>query len=280
MKKLLSVILSLTLLLGVAAIPVTADAAVSLAAQTQQKQLIKLKKNTTYKNYDVTGNGKANKFRYTVKKGTLKVKVDGKLTYTCSDTAKYTVNLCTLSNGKVYLNIAEEYNTEDQQRQNRLFKWNSSQKKWKEAAVLMQLPSKRYQTVRSDISDVTGKAITVTYTSMNYVTGKFYWDRVYELQSGKIVTKRSNKMKANYQITTHKNSWKTSRRFNAYTKVNCKKKAFRVKEGEKLEINRVYNNGKRMCLEVVRESGAKGWVNCPAKFHGYKYYFKNHAFLE
>ncbi len=280
MKKLVSIILSLALVLGVAAVPATADAAVTKVGKTQQKQLIQLKKNKTYKKYDVTGDGKANKLRYTIQKGTLKVKVDGKVAYTCSDTSKYTLNLCTLSNGKVYLNIADEYGTQNQQRQNRMFKWSTSGKKYKEAAVILKAPSKRYQTIRCDISEVSGKNITVTYTGMNYVTGKFYWDRVYQQKDGKLTTKKSYKMKANYQVTTHKNSWKTNRRFNVYTKVNCKTRAFRVKKGEKVQINRVYNNGKKMCLEVVRENGAKGWMKCPNEFRGYKYYFKNHAFLE
>ncbi len=286
MKKIILKTLSLALsVLMLTASPVYALAD-NMPASTQavysaasQKTLINLKKNKVYTQYDFTGDGKKDKFQYSLTNEgktncKLTVTMNNRIVYTTSNANSYTLKLCTLSNRKVFLNITHEWNDSDWQKLNRLYQYKGG--KFTLNTTLLTYSDKRYQIRRSDITAVKGNQITVTYSGVTNIVGNFYWNGIYQYNSsaGKL-TRKSNIMAANYKMTTHPNSWIVSKPFNVYKKANSSERAFRTKAGEKVRINRVYSTNTKLYLEITRSNGARGWVNSPKHFPGTNWYFTN-----
>lgn len=247
-----------------------------------QKALVKLRKNKVYTQYDFTGDGKKDKFQYTLtgegkSNCKLTVMLNNKTAYTTSNANSYTLKLCTLSKKKIFLNITHEWNDSDWQKLNRLYQYKGG--KFTLNTTLLTYSDKRYQIRRSDITAVKNGQVIVNYSGVTNIVGNFSWDGIYQYDSSaKKLKRKSNIMTANYSSTTHPNAWIVSKPFNVYKKANSTERAYRTKAGETIRINRVYSTNTKLYLEMIRSNGARGWVKSPKNFPGIDWYFTNSQF--
>lgn len=236
-------------------------------------QKVNLKANVTYTKYDITGDGKADKIKFTKYKKDaydtygVKIVVNGKTVY-CNKTERSLegpmAELLTLKNGKPFLHVYMVIENDDTSLDSIFYYKNG---KLAEALNLHKLMSGYGSHLYSDIK-VNGNSFKITQQIYSYTVGASKTTLTYAF-SGSKLKRASNTsdlfiMKLNPQNYADQkyikgNSLTSNTTVKVYSSVSANKVSFTIPKGKKVIVDKVYNNGSIMRYHV--KYGTKtGWI--------------------
>jgi len=224
-----------------------------------------------YTQYDVTGDGKADKVKltatglswdYNAPPSTLKIKVNGKTAYTLKTTIgvyEFDVKLLTLSNGKAYLFLDAAADA-DMYHVTYILQYKKSSGKFKIVYDIQNLFQKYNPYVIAESQSVSGKKIVIRLNFMNYTLGGVYCDLTFKYESGSLTQKAS--MSISKIVSNRTNSGRTltaNKSMTAYKTATLKSKSFTITAGTKVTVSAFsYKNGK-LAIKV-QANGKTGWI--------------------
>ncbi|HCT91254.1 MAG TPA: hypothetical protein DF613_07735 [Lachnospiraceae bacterium] len=239
----------------------------------------KLKVDKTYKNYDMTGDKKADTFRVSgdaVDHGTYKeykgyeVYLNGEKVL--SDTGyilDITIYRLELKNGEVFAAIVPESNNGDVFGA-AVYKYNNKEHKLKKLLDLYNMKKIGNHNNVSKIS-VSGNTIRVKHGVMSYSLASIGFSLDYQYKGGKLVQKSTQTKLTETTLKYQKKSyWTAKRSMTLLNKVGGKKIAA-ITKGKEIKIDKIYLNAKhtQIYLHVKVKGGRTGWVKGLTKYPGY-----------
>jgi len=260
--------------------------------------VVPLEAGKTYTDYDVTGDGVADKVRFVKRnrKITKNDKTPWRYIYldiyvndvrVLSTATSYgDVDLCIFDKSNVYFSV---YTIEGDSgpQTHKLYQYKN--RKWKMVFNVNKPFSKlkgrtkdSALAIRSRIHNISNNKIVVEYVSQLYTTAAIRWRVTYTLKNGKFVKQSSNTYQVVYPKDVGiKNKWTVVSRFKVYTKVGGKKVRFTTKRKEKVKINRIRIKKNTVYFEITRKNGRKGWIknSNKAPWSGGKTFFKEARFV-
>lgn len=233
---------------------------------------VNLSLNTSYKEYDVTGDGKADTIRIShisSENGEwdvgLKVTINGKEVLCNKKCYYYGIEaaLYTLKNGKVYLYL---YNPADDG--DAYYCGLYQYKNGKLDCVLNmnkfygsdKLGYHTYGTVEA----VSGNKLTVSIGQQNYELGGLSVCFDYVYSKGKLV-KSANTTKnfKGWAVDNNGGKLTANKNIKVYTSTKCKTKAFTLNPGDRIKLKSIYCKSGKMLLKVQRIfDGKTGYIKC------------------
>lgn len=228
----------------------------------------KLSVNRIYRNYDITGDRKADNIRFILTLNPtrdyytgLSVVINGKTAYKFSNEYYYggsvQASIYTLKNGKPFLYLFAPSDNGDGP-VNGVFQYKNG--KLNQVINFQTIFGKYGMHQGGRVMKVTGNTIYTENTVMSYSLGSSTVRFKYSYQGGTL--KRTGNTAKYYKIYA---GGKNTRKFYAnkslavYTSVNTKTRAFTVKKGAAVTVDRCYTNGKKMLIHVTC-SGNQGWI--------------------
>ena len=263
----LSLLMAFTMILG-AGMP---QIVYAKGKKVKNPACVNLSMNTTYKGYDVTGDGKADTIRISsinyddyYYEG-LKVTINGKKVLYNKKTYFYGVEakLCTLKNGKVYLYLYNPCDNDDADYCG-VYQYQKGQLKCMLNMNKFCGSGKLGYHTNGLVKAVSGNEITVEMYQQNYELGGIRVCFVYKYSKGKLV-KSSNSTKNFECWAAENNGGKLTARNNikVYTKTDCKTRAFTLKAGQQIKLKSIYCKSGKMLIRVQRISDGKtGYIQC------------------
>lgn len=250
-KKPLAAVLVAATVLGTAMEPAFISDNTVYAAQTAQNVLdetIEVGSSKTFKQYDVTGDGKADTLKIKATKKSVEVYVNGKKAYTKKTKTfeDVMVSLYTLKGKKPMLALNSDWYSQ-------LFSTLLQYKSGKFVQQINMSNEKGFAFGR-DLK-ITADKITVNYQEQ-YCIGNATFAYTYTKKSGKWSSSKYGKfVPESYnesKITAIKN-------FPVYTSVNLKKKAFTVKSGTNATVKKCTVHKGKFYIQLAYK-GKKGWI--------------------
>lgn len=237
------------------------------AAQSGQS-VYTLKPGVTYKNYDVTGDKKADKIVIKRTKGSysytgLKILINGKTAYSFSnkDYYEFSVKLYTLKNKKPFLYIYASENDYDGPVCG-LFRYSGGKLK---QAVNFQTLYKDGCHQYGEVTKVSENTLTIKGFAMSWALGPMTYTYQYKYGNGTL-QRTSKTGKITSITTTTGSSWLTARKsINFYKSATATSKSSTIKAGTKVKVTHCYTNGSNIRLKVKTKSGKVGWIKSPKK---------------
>lgn len=245
-------------------------------------RIVKLKTGTTYRSYDITGDKRNDTITVrTYNNSTygycesLKVFINGKTAYSFSNDFFYDgeyggveIRLYTLKNGKPFLYLYAQADNYDgpvcsvfQYKEGKLKKVIDFQ------TFFGEYGAHQY----GDVVSVKDNTMTVKYYVMSFVVGPCYIKYNYTYENGtlKRTSNVGNFDKFYYSYGKEKKIFYANKSQTAYTSPNEKSRAFTVKKGDAVYIDKCYCNGKKMLVRV-RYKGKIGWIRAAEEYPGEK----------
>lgn len=240
----------------------------------------KVNKSKTYKKYDVTGDGVADKVTLKITKGkdkydrTLKIKVNGLSVYkhTAQDSQFWDVNLVCLKNGKVYFEIYSLVSSEDIEL-HELYQYKNGTLK---RVFDFQDYGGGYVThYFVSIKKVSGNTIYTNASAQFLTTGGFLEYKMKLKYSKGKIKRVTNTYKLKYDGENMKNHWTVNRKIKVYKKPGSSSLIYTLKKGDVIKINKVIYKNKKVYFEVKNKNGQgkKGYIR-GTKTYPNKLYFK------
>ncbi|MEE0706914.1 MAG: hypothetical protein UCH28_11110 [Adlercreutzia sp.] len=238
-----------------------------------------LKENVTYTQYDATGDRKAD----TVKVATsydnydfgnkITVYLNGKRAFSKSTIFYYVeAQLIQLKNGKCFIYLFAPIDNGDAEvcalyqvkngKLKRVINFNKG------------LGSKIGYHVGGQVKKVSGNSMTVSFTSMSYMTGFISANYTYKYKSGTLKkTSTTGKLSVGF---TPKSTYKTKKAITAYKNTKCTSKKFTIKKGAKVKFLKTYVKGNTVRFQV-KSGGKTGWIKVATRYDSplmYKYQYR------
>ena len=273
-RKLIKIIKG-TIFLGILAVGllIKPDHCFADQAGSKQEGIIELDKDTAYE-YDLNGDGKAEKIQYTVTvnedKDTvaLKLYINDKL---CLSRNKhgfnYAIKLCDIDKSDNYKDLYCFAMMESDCINDAFFVRYDGDKLVNMVKFPPKSESKVIDTIRFSLEKTDGDGkftFCVDTPVFSDAIGCYCCDIPYQLKNNKItrvpVTIFSlNKYSKKYQ-------YKVKKGFSVYDKVGSKTVAFKVKKGEKVTFDQLYLKKSKMTyFRIVNHNGKKGWIKSVQK---------------
>ncbi|MCM1159408.1 MAG: hypothetical protein NC300_11915 [Bacteroidales bacterium] len=221
-------------------------------------------KSKTYKKYDVTGDGKVDKVKITMKRvgengynGRLRIYVNNKLTYDCIavDCIYWSVGLVCLKNGNVYFDIWNLVSSEDVDIHG-LYAYNNG--KLETAYDFLKYYEGYAHNVSTGVEKVKGNVIYVGIGAQFWKTGGISHNIKIQYKNGKL--KRVSNYCPIIYGSKAENRWTAIRRIKIYEKPSSKKVIYTVKKGDVIKINKVVYKNKKIYFQVKNKKGKKGYM--------------------
>lgn len=274
MKMWLTVVSALTIVFCLQ--PLTSQAANPTEAGLQA--------DVTYRNYDITGDRKADRILIkTIRKSSyggdygtgINVLINGKSAYRFNKEIFYSVNvrIYTLKNGKPFLYLYCAGDNDDGP--SMLLQYKS--KKLKKVIDFQKMFSGYGNHPSGEVVSVSGNSIKARFHLMSYTLGASQYTYTYKYKGGTL--KRSSdtgNVETMYTMSGQTKVMTAGKELKAYTSVKGKKKAFTVKKGEKVTVNKIYQ-GKYGVWIGVKYKGKSGYLKCDKK-HPNPLTFSNAAY--
>jgi hypothetical protein len=245
-----------------------------LKANAATAKTVKLSADVTYKKYDITGNGK--KDSLTIKSGkdrdgnynSLSVVLNGKTVYSLKKSIYFSVDirLYTLQNRKSFLFLYADVTNYDgpvcgifQYKNGKLSQIINFQK------LFANYGSHNY----GEVIDISGNSLTVQYYSMSWSLGPSCVNYTYTYKDGTLKrTSNTARFTEIYSAGKDTKTFYANKNLTAYTSASAQEKAFTVKKGKAVVVDKCYANGKVMFIRV-KYNGKYGWIkglaHCPTK---------------
>ena len=271
MKKFRSIIcslLTLVIIAGAVCMMTPPSALKVQAAGSRAGASVKtLAENKTYKSFDITGNGKADSLKVSVKekdgKVIYKLLVNGNKKYTCSadpimEEAEF--KALTLKNGRTYIYIGI-YGWDDQGVFGIYGMKNGKFCRLADLNHVRGLDGYGYS-LTADVKAVNDNDITITYFQNSYLTGLISYDYVYTFKDGGLKLASSNAKVIgvnNIRTGLRGRSLTASRKIVMYKTAGSDEKVSAIKAGQKVTF--LYVKGtKTGTWYKVKADGITGWI--------------------
>ncbi|MDO4273803.1 MAG: hypothetical protein Q4D16_09040 [Eubacteriales bacterium] len=261
-KRFLNCILIVLLLMGVTLIP----SKLVKASPTS----VNLTPNKKYTAYDVTGDKKKDTVYIKTTEGkygvckSVAVSVNGKIAYkfTNKNFWELKAKLYTLDNGQPFLYLYAVFDNGGGPVCG-LFQYQSGKLK---QVINFQTLMKSYGIHQSgEIVKMNGNNVKARFYVMSYSLGPAYIDYNYVYQDGTL--KPTSKTGSYYRVYTGgktNSAFITNKTIQAYRAAGSSQKAFTLKKGNKVTIDKCWVNGKQMYIRV-KYNGKSGWIKASAK---------------
>lgn len=245
---------------------------------------VELKSNTDITKYDVTGDGKKDTVRIECDKPDLynegcgddwKITVNDRVVYR-DDKKAYTESLTVLlyqmGGRRTYLEVQENVGANDDISSHAFYQYQGN--KLKKVCDVYEPIAKQIYTFHFFIDSVkvTEKKIVVSYVNQFSTTGYLFWKVSY------LYGKNGWKRDGNTFSVTEKRQLTVNRKLVLYQKAGGKKKAFSLKKGQKVKINKICLKNGKTYMQAVLPNKKKGWFQSPNKELPERYYFKEVVF--
>lgn len=234
-------------------------------------QIVKLRTNKTYKSYDITGDKKKDTIKVKIHKNSrydyydsLTVTVNGKNAYSFKNQFFYAgpydnvdIILYTLKNGKPFLYLYAQADNGDGPVCG-VFQYKSGKLK---EIINFQTFFKDYGIHQSgEVVTINGNSITVRYYVMSFALGPCYVTYNYLYKNGTLCrTSNTANFEKIYSYGKITNTFISNKMITAYTSVSAKRKAFTMKKGAIVQVDKCYCNGKSFLIRV-KYKGKYGWI--------------------
>lgn len=213
----------------------------------------------TYTKYDVTGDGKADKIKITMKKvgkydGRLRIYVNGKLAYEniAGECIYWSVGLVFLKNGKTFFNIMSLVSSDDVAL-HKLYQYKYG--KFTVAYDFLKYYEGYAYNVSAGVYKVEGNTIYASVYGQFWKTGGISHNIKIQYKNSKL------KRVSNYCSILYgkdgnekKNKWTANRKIKVYEKPESKKVIYTVKKGDVIKINKVVYKNKKIYFQVKNEN--------------------------
>lgn len=213
-------------------------------------------KSKTYKKYDVTGDGKADKIKITMKKvekynGRLRIYVNNRLVYdnVAIDCIYWNVGLVSLKNGMTFFDIQNLVSSEDVDL-HKLYQYDDG--KFKVAYDFLKYYRDYAHNVATAVYKVEGNTIYASIYGQFWKTGGIDHDIKIQYKNGKL--KRVSTYCPILYSAEKENRWTAKRKINVYEKPESKKIIYTVKKGDVIKINKVVYKNKKIYFQVKNEN--------------------------
>lgn len=232
---------------------------------------VSLSLNTTYTDYDVTGDGERDTIRISSISSDsiwdvgLEIQINGKKVF--SDKQCYYAGieayLCTLKNGKVYLYLYNPYEDDDAYYCG-LYQYNKGKFKCVLDMNKFYGSDKLGYHTHGTVKTVSGNRITISMYQQNYQLGGMEVCLDYKYSKGKLVQAANSTREFDCWAASRNNGKLTTRsNIKVYANTNCETKAFTLRAGEQIKIKSIYCKSGKMLLKVQRLSDGKtGYIKC------------------
>ncbi|WP_373219426.1 hypothetical protein [Ruminococcus sp. 5_1_39BFAA] len=243
-------------------------------------QVVKLKTNKTYKKYDITGDRKNDTLKIKISKhstygyyNSLAVVINGKTAYSFNNKYFYAnspynevdIRLYTLKNGKPFLFLYAQAENGDGPVCG-VFQYKSG--KLKQIINFQTLFQGYGSHLSGDVISINGNKITTEYYIMSYVLGPCSVKYNYTYKNGTLKrTSNVTKFDGIYSYGKDTRIFYANKKLTAYTATNAKTKAFTVKKGTAVQVDKCYCNGKSMLVRV-KYKGKYGWIKAAKGYPG------------
>lgn len=216
-------------------------------------------KSKTYKKYDVTGDGKADKVKIVMKRigengydGRLRIYVNGKLAYDniASDCIYWSVGLVFLKNGKTFFNIMSLVSSDDVDL-HKLYQYKYG--KFTVAYDFLKYYEGYAHNVSAGVDSVKGNTIYASICGQFWKTGGIGHNIKIQYKNGKL-KRVSNYCPISYG-SERKNRWTANRKIKAYKNPGSKKVIYTIKKGDVIKINKVVYKNKKIYFQVKNKNG-------------------------
>lgn len=216
-------------------------------------------KSKTYKKYDVTGDGKADKIKISFKRvgergydGRLRIYVNGKLAYdnTASDCIYWNVGLVRLKNGKAFFDIRNLVSSDDVDL-HRLYKYDDG--KFKVAYDFLKYYEGYAHNVATAVYKVKGNTIYASIYGQFWKTGGIGHNIKIQYKNGKL--KRVSTYCPISYGSEEKNRWTATKKIKVYKKPGSKEVIYTLKKGDVIKINKVVYKNKKIYFQVKNKNG-------------------------
>lgn len=250
-KKSLAAMMLAATVLGTAMEPALAPDNTVYAAETAQRVLnesISVGNSKTYKQYDVTGDGKADTLKIKAGENSVEVYVNTKKAYTKKASISEEVMVClyTLDGQKPMLALNSDWYSQ-------LFSTLLQYKSGKFVQQINMCNERGFAFGRN--LTITANKITVNYEEQ-YCIGNATFAYTYTKKSGKW----SSSKYGTYQPESYNKSGMTAiKNFPVYTSVNLKKKAFTVKSGANVKVKKCTVHKGKFYIQLAYK-GKTGWI--------------------
>lgn len=241
-----------------------------LMSQAANPTDVELRTGVIYKNFDITGDRKADKILIKIlgndsDAGTgIEISVNGRVKYRFDREYFYSVSarIYTLKNGKPFLYLYCEGDNGDGPCI--LLQYKSG--KFKKVIDFQNMFSGYGYHSSGRVISISGNKINAEFSLMSYTLGSSYYTYTYKYKNGTL--KRSGdigNVENMYTMSGVAKIMTAGKELKAYTSVKGKKKAFTVKKGGKVTVNKIYQ-GKYGVWIGVKYKGKNGYIKCVKKY--------------
>lgn len=225
---------------------------------------VSLGQNVEYFQYDVTGDGKADKVEIQQKKHkdnnrsiTLKVLINDQVAFQKKELYEpyWHVELIKLVNGKVFFSIAARDN--DYIITFKLYAYNDGK---------LYCVHDFYENYNNyaynytvNINNVFSNIIETEVNAQFYVTGSVQYDMYLEYKDGSFKN-ASSEFPIKYKEMSKKNKWTVNRTIKTYKEAGSKEIAYILKKGNVVKIDKVIYQNDEVYFQVVNSKGKIGYM--------------------
>lgn len=230
--------------------------------------------------YDVNGDGKSDKVKYTKldnqddeNSATMRVFVNNKKVFeqTREDSPSWCLRLIKLENGKVIFDISSTIGSDDACihqlyvcKDNKLKSIYNFQKYFENYADYYS----------ADVVEVSGNTLKLTVYAQFYTTGSVRYDMklCYISYKDGAFERASNGYTVNYKEMNKENKWTATRNIKVYKRADSKNVVFTLKKKDVVKINKITFINKKVYIQVKNRSGKTGYIPAAKQYNGS--YFK------
>lgn len=238
-KKLLSFILSLTLILTAVIVP-----SMSAQAASSKAKMITLNTSKITKKYDVTGDKKADKIEFVCYNSEgyddydiLKVYINNKLAYTKEYNHYYSVHakIIKLKNGKVFLLMQTTTDNDDDYPVNGIYQYKNGKLK---CVTNLSKPLNKYSYhLNCNVTKVENNTIYVKYNLMCYSLGSSQIENKYIYKDGKFKLNSTGTIKTVRTYQKNTKTLTTAKKLSVYKKPTAKKATVKIPKNKKVKLS-------------------------------------------
>lgn len=243
-------------------------------------QTVNLKTNKTYKSYDITGDKKKDTIRVDILKhsgydyyDSLSVKINGKTAYSFKNKYFYanngytevSVKLYTLKNKKPFLYLYAQADNGDGAVCG-VFQYKGGKLK---QIINFQTLFKSYGGHNlGEVVSIKGNTITTRFYVMSYVLGPCYVQYKYTYKNGTLKrTSAITNFEKIYSYGKPTTTFYANKALTAYTSAKSSNKAFTIKRGEAVKVDKCYMSGGKMRVRIEYK-GKYGWIKAVKGYPG------------
>lgn len=240
-------------------------------AGSKPEGIMELKKDTVYE-YDLNGDGKAEKLQYKVTvddvnyTAALELYINDKLYLSRKDyVLNYTIDICDINKSDNYLDLYCYSTVDDGCIYDGFFARYDGEKLIDKVKFPLKTETKDISRFSLDKTDGNGKFTVCMDTPVfSYTIGCYYCYVPYQLKNNKITRVPVNTYSFNKYSKNYK--YKVKKSFSVYDKAGSKTVAFKVNKGEKVTFDQLYlTKYKKAYFRIRNHNGKTGWIKSEKK---------------